>query len=165
MLRLELHIREGNNRGAAKEEACQIMVVLLTQHYAEDGLSMAPLLLDDLVPQPPVQQAFELWAHTNTTREQQDQMKENALKRQNEIAMLERKELLANKTMGRNFLDVEEVADLVDDPAEGAGGPLLDGLGAGLPTARRSNGWRRRRRGRVQPRVRRVCKLARILDF
>lgn len=111
MLRLELHIREGNNRGAAKEEACQIMVVLLTQHYGEDGMSMAPLLLDDLVPQPTAQQAFELWAHTSTTREQQEKMKENALKRQNEIAMRERKEQLQNKTLGR----ISEEFDLADD--------------------------------------------------
>ena len=76
MLRLELHIREGNNRGAAKEEACQIMVLLLTQHYTEDGQSLAPLLLDDLVPQPTAQQAFELWAHTSTTREQQEPSEE-----------------------------------------------------------------------------------------
>lgn len=101
LLELGLHIREGNNRGAAKEEACQIMVLLLTQHYSEDGQSMAPLLLDDLVSHPPHQQAFELWAHTSTTREQQEKMKENALKRQNEIALRERKEQLQNKGLSR----------------------------------------------------------------
>lgn len=101
MLRLELHIREGHNRGAAKEEACQIMFLLLTQHYSEDGQSLSPLLLDDLVPQPTAQQAFELWAHSNIDREGQEKMKQNALARQNEIAMKERQEQLANKTLGR----------------------------------------------------------------
>lgn len=112
MLRLELHVREGNNnRGAAKEEACQIMVLLLTQHYTEDGQSLAPLMLDDLVPQPTAQQAFELWAHNNTTREQQEKIQKNNLLRQNEIAMRERKEHLANKTLGR----ISEEFDLADD--------------------------------------------------
>jgi hypothetical protein len=115
MLRLELHIREGNNRGAAKEEACQIMVLLLTQHYSEDGQSLAPLMLDDLVPQPTAQQAFELWAHTSTTREQQEKMKENALLRQNEIAMRERKERLENKTLGRINEEFELAGDDNDD--------------------------------------------------
>ena len=115
MLRLELHIREGNNRGAAKEEACQIMVLLLTQHFSEDGQSMAPLMLDDLVPQPTAQQAFELWAHTSTTREQQEKMKENALLRQNEIALRERKERLENKTLGRINEEFELAGDDNDD--------------------------------------------------
>lgn len=111
MLRLELHIKEGNNRGAAKEEACQVIVLLLTQHYSEDGQRMAPIMLEDLVPQPTAQQAFELWAHSSTTREQREAMNDNALKRQNEIAMRERKEQLANKTLGR----ISEDFELQDD--------------------------------------------------
>ena len=80
MLHLEMHIKEGNNRGAAKEDACRVMLLLLTQHYSEDGLSMAPLMLEDLVPQPTAQQAFELWSHSNAQEEQQV-MKQNALLR------------------------------------------------------------------------------------
>ena len=117
MLRLELHIREGNNRGAAKEEACQIMVLLLTQHYTVDGFSLAPLLLDDLVPQPTAQQAFELWAHSNTDREQQEKMKQNALLRQNEIAMRERKEQMANKTRDFDLGDEDDDDAHSDDDA------------------------------------------------
>ena len=116
MLHLEMHIKEGNNRGAAREEACQIMVLLLTQHYSEDGMTMAPLMLEDLVPQPTAQQAFELWAHENA-QEQQNLMKQNALKRQNEIAMRERKEQLANKTLGR----ISEEFELADEDDQGGG--------------------------------------------
>lgn len=111
-----MHIKEGNNRGAAREEACQIMVLLLTQHYSEDGMTMAPLMLEDLVPQPTAQQAFELWAHENA-QEQQNLMKQNALKRQNEIAMRERKEQLANKTLGR----ISEEFELADEDDQGGG--------------------------------------------
>jgi len=114
MLHLEMHIKEGNNRGAAKEDACRVMLLLLTQHYSEDGLSMAPLMLEDLVPQPTAQQAFELWAHSNAQEEQQV-MKQNALLRQNEIAMRERKEQLANKT-GRLSEEFEIADD--DDPEQ-----------------------------------------------
>lgn len=102
MLQLGLHIKEGHNRGAAKEEACWVIVLLLTQHYTENGQSLAPLLLDDLVPDPTEQQAYELWAHSNINdRDVQERIKQNALARQNEIAMKERQEQLASKTLGR----------------------------------------------------------------
>lgn len=114
MLHLEMHIKEGNNRGAAKEDACQIMLLLLTQHYSEDGQKMAPIMLEDLVPEPTAQQAFELWAHTNAN-EQQQLMKQNALIRQNEIAMRERKAQLANKTLGRISEEFELGAPEDDD--------------------------------------------------
>lgn len=109
--------RKGD-RGGAKEDACQVIVLILTKHLSEDGENEAPLMMEDLMSRPIAQQEFEIWLANNTTSTVQDIIKKHAASRQAELALQQRQDLLANKALGGLNEDYEEDSD--QDNSEGA---------------------------------------------
>lgn len=79
---LDLHLI-GDQRGGAKEDACAVMVLLLTRHMLEDGETPSPISKDDLLASPQARKAFDVWCTQgkNTTKQQLELMKTNAQKR------------------------------------------------------------------------------------
>lgn len=77
---LDLHLI-GDQRGGAQEDACEVMVLLLTKHLQEDGETPSPLSKKDLLVSPQAQQAFDLWVAQHATKSQQSAIKSNAKKR------------------------------------------------------------------------------------
>ncbi len=114
MMNLELHV-EGDQRGGAKDDACHILVLLLTHHLAEDGETPAPLALSDFLPYPRSQKAFELWLGKNVSRNIQQQIQRKSELRQDDLKLQERQEQLATKELGRITEDEED-----DDESEAA---------------------------------------------
>jgi hypothetical protein len=88
---LDLHLI-GDQRGGAKEDACHVMVLLLTKHMMEDGETPSPLSKDDLVASQQAQKAFDVWCSQHATKAQQDLIKQNAQKRNDALAKMERYE-------------------------------------------------------------------------
>ena len=58
-MQLHVHCRGEDTRAAAKEEACQILVLILEHHLTEDGEKPAPVMVDDVLHNPKAQQEFE----------------------------------------------------------------------------------------------------------
>ena len=77
---LDLHLI-GDQRGGAQEDACEVMVLLLTKHLQEDGETACPLAKEDLLASPQAQQAFDLWVAQHSTKSQKNAIKKNAQKR------------------------------------------------------------------------------------
>ena len=77
---LDLHLI-GDQRGGAQEDACEVMVLLLTKHLQEDGETACPLAKEDLLASPQAHQAFDLWVAQHSTKKQQNGIKKNAKKR------------------------------------------------------------------------------------
>ena len=91
--------RKGD-RGGAKEDACQVIVLILTKHLSEDGESPMPLMMEELMSRPIAHQEFEIWLANNTAATVQDVIKNNAAARQSELALQQRQDALANKALG-----------------------------------------------------------------
>ena len=51
-------------RGGAKEDACHVLVLLITRHLAEDGETPMPLGVEELLPDQGVRKAFDSWLMT-----------------------------------------------------------------------------------------------------
>lgn len=126
---LDLHV-VGDQRGGAKEDASHVMVQLLCHHMAEDGETLSPLAITDLLLTPPAQQAFELWCTQNTTKDQQTTIKENASKRM-EILEQQREDDLENAELDEEELESDEEGGAEDAFDE-------DGAAAGLRRKRRT---------------------------
>ena len=107
---LDLHLI-GDQRGGAQEDACEVMVLLLTKHLAEDGETSSPLSKEDLLASPQAQQAFDLWVAQNVSKSKQKKIQQNAKRR---------KEAEAAQT-GRG-LSIKEGADLDADDSENVDG-------------------------------------------
>ena len=90
---LDLHLI-GDQRGGAKEDACSVMVLLLTKHMAEDGETPSPMSIEDLLASPQAQKAFDVWVQGHSTKQQQELIKTNAQKRKE--AMVKMNEAMAN---------------------------------------------------------------------
>lgn len=58
-MQLHVHCRGEDARAAAKEEACQILVLILEHHLTEDGEKASPVMVDDVLHNPKAQQEFE----------------------------------------------------------------------------------------------------------
>lgn len=117
---LDLHV-VGDRRGGAKEDASHVMVQLLCFHMQEDGETPSPLSITDLLMTPPAQQAFELWCTQNTTKDQQNMIKENAQKRL-ETLQAQRKDDLENADLDDDYVESdEEQEDAHDDDGALAG--------------------------------------------
>jgi hypothetical protein len=99
--------RKGD-RGGAKEDACQVIVLLLTKHLSEDGERAFPLMMEDLMSRPIAQQEFEIWLANNTPASVQDIIKKNSVTRQSELALQQRQDQLASKAMGTTMQDEYE---------------------------------------------------------
>jgi len=96
---LDLHLI-GDQRGGAQEDACEVMVLLLTQHFAEDGETMSPLMREDLLASGQAQQAFEVWVVQHTTKAQQKKIKANAVQRKEIVKQEQQAQLLSSTTTG-----------------------------------------------------------------
>ena len=99
-MEFNLHIA-GDDRGGAKEDACRIVVLVLTKHLDPTGEIPQPLLLEEVVTQPVAQQAFDVWSATaaTLTTQQQELIQKNTVTRQAELDRLQRQEaLLKNKS-------------------------------------------------------------------
>jgi hypothetical protein len=98
-MQLDIHVI-GDDRGGAKEDSCQIIVFILTQHLAEDGEGPQPLSLEEVLSNPKAQQEFEIWSARHTSSSVQDQIKKNAAARQAELTQQQRQDAAASKAMG-----------------------------------------------------------------
>lgn len=97
---LDLHLI-GDQRGGAQEDACEVMVLLLTKHLQEDGESSSPLSKRDLLASPQAQQAFDLWVAQHATKFQQNSIKKNDKKRrESEAAQSPGRELSTKQSGG-----------------------------------------------------------------
>jgi hypothetical protein len=108
-MQLDIHVI-GDDRGGAKEDSCQIIVFILTQHLSEDSEGPQPLSLEEVLSNPKAQQEFEIWSARHTSASVQDQIKKNAAARQGELALQQRQDALASKAMG-GITDDYEAAD------------------------------------------------------
>ena len=95
-MQLDLHCI-GDDRGGAKEDACQLLVLILTQHTTEDGENSSSLMMEDLLSSAKAQQEFELWTARHCTATTQDAIKKHAAARQAELALQQRQDALATK--------------------------------------------------------------------
>jgi hypothetical protein len=96
---LDLHM-VGDQRGGAKDDACRILVLLLTQHVAEDGETPAPLSKEDLLASQSAQQAFDYFLTQKIDQEIRNVIKKNAQLRQQELDRLD-DDPMANVGFGR----------------------------------------------------------------
>jgi hypothetical protein len=117
--------RKGD-RGGAKEDACEVMVLILTKHLSPDGESPQPLMMEELMSRPIAQQEFEIWLANNTSMPVQDTIKKNAVARQAEIALQARQDMLANKALGGINEDYEEDSDAENSDNAGEEGEESD---------------------------------------
>jgi hypothetical protein len=121
---LDLHLI-GDQRGGAKEDACSVMVLLLTKHMTEDGETLSPLAKEDLLASQQAQKAFELWVQQHATKQQRELIKNNAQKRK-EAVVVERDDVLAADGL------VNEEDDLEESEEDDAGAYDEDDALAGL---------------------------------
>jgi hypothetical protein len=111
---LDLHLI-GDQRGGAQEDACEVMVLLLTKHLQEDGETACPLAKEDLLASPQAQQAFDLWVAQHSTKSQQNAIKKNAQKRrESEEALSSAGRESSTKQSGKGDEDIED-SDSSDD--------------------------------------------------
>jgi hypothetical protein len=114
---LDLHLI-GDQRGGAKEDACSVMVLLLTKHMAEDGETPSPLAKEDLLASQQAHKAFDIWVQQQTSKQQQDLIKTNAQKRKEAIAKMN--EALAAGADGLGVIDDDDDLDDIDEEDGGA---------------------------------------------
>ena len=85
-MQLDLHC-VGDDRGGAKEDACQIIVQILTRHCVEnvdnggggdDAFQSKPLMMEELIRTARGQQEFELWVARHCSASDQDAIKKAA---------------------------------------------------------------------------------------
>lgn len=125
-LQLNLHLA-GDDRGGAKEDACRIVVLILTQHCDEQQQHVpAPVLLEEVVTEPAAQQAFDVWSATRVSAEAAALMQQNAVTRQAELDRLQRQDALLERRganhhqhhhLNKELVDLDDVMiadDLVD---------------------------------------------------
>lgn len=102
-MNLHLHVcgDENDHRGGAKEDACLIISFILCHHRTETSDRLAPVLIEEFLPSPVAQQAYDLWSartgNAHLTSAQQELLKKNTLQRQGEIAILQRQEAILQK--------------------------------------------------------------------
>jgi hypothetical protein len=123
---LDLHV-VGDQRGGAKEDACHVMVLLLTHHVMEDGETTSPISKEELLASSSAQQAFELWLTQQTSREVQQKIKKNDQARQEELSHLEREDQVARINNGEDNLD-DDGNEYEEEGGDGEDGGVLAGL-------------------------------------
>jgi hypothetical protein len=114
-LNLNLHLAgSADDNRSAKEDACRIIVFLLSHHTEPDQETPRPIMLEELVTTPQAQQAYDLWSATDAglTVAQAELIKKNTMTRQAEIAMQQRQEAVLSKV---NAVDMVEDEDDEDD--------------------------------------------------
>lgn len=128
---LDLHLI-GDQRGGAKEDACHVMVLLLTKHMMEDGETPSPLSKDDLVASQQAQKAFDVWCSQHATKAQQDLMKKNAQKRKDSLAKMDRYDEGVGMGGTNATLEADDDDSADSDEDDDVGGFDDDGALAGL---------------------------------
>jgi Exocyst complex component Sec5 len=126
-MQLDAHCSSGDHhntnrqdtRGGAKQEACELIVLILTKHMSEDGQSAAPVTLEEILLQPKAQQEFELWSARHISATVKEVIKKNTVAREAELVTLQRQDALANKA--DEFLDLEDATENEDDTEHGGG--------------------------------------------
>ena len=103
---LDLHLI-GDQRGGAQEDACEVMVLLLTKHLEEDGETSSPLSKRDLLASPQAQQAFDLWVAQHATKSQQNAIKQNDKRRREAESALSPARDLASIRRGDEDSDID----------------------------------------------------------
>ena len=104
-MNLHLHVcgDENDHRGGAKEDACLIISFILCHHRTETSDRLSPVLIEEFLPSPVAQQAYDLWSartgNAHMTSAQQELLKKNTVQRQSEIAILQRQEAILQKQM------------------------------------------------------------------
>ena len=110
---LDLHMI-GDQRGGAKEDACYVMVYLLTQHVTEDGETHSPLSKEDLLASSSAQQAFDYFL-----TQEMDQDVRNAIKRNAQLRSdIEKQDQIADRALGKitgGSGDDDDLGGLDDD--------------------------------------------------
>jgi hypothetical protein len=101
-MNLHLHVcgDENDHRGGAKGDACYIISFILCHHRTETSDRLAPVLIEEFLPSPVAQQAYDIWCArigTHLTPIQQEMIKKNTLQRQGEIALQQRQEAVLMK--------------------------------------------------------------------
>ena len=121
-MQLDLHCI-GDDRGGAYEEACQLIVLILTRHMKEvdddngdSTFKEQAVMVEELITSAKAQQEFELFVARHCTVSEQDTIKKNAVKREQELAFQQRQDALANKAAGVPISGAAASEDfLVDD--------------------------------------------------
>ena len=102
-MNLHLHVcgDENDHRGGAKEDACLIISFILCHHRTETSDRLSPVLVEEFLPSPVAQQAYDLWSartgNAHLTPAQQELLKKNTVQRQGEIALQQRQEAILQK--------------------------------------------------------------------
>lgn len=97
-MRLELHVK-GDERGGTREDACQIIKLILLHHLSEDGERPSLVMIEELLQMPKAVEEFDIWS-TRIPVEVQEGIKKNALARQAEIANRQRQDAIAKAAGG-----------------------------------------------------------------
>jgi len=116
-MQLDLHC-SGDDRGGAKEDACEIIVLILTQHLSEDGEGPQHVTIDELLSDPRGQQEFELWSARHISASVQDTIKKNSQARQSELALQERQDQLASKALKDLAVDADADETELQEPTD-----------------------------------------------
>ena len=70
LMRPDLHLAgEGDARGGAKDDCCQVLALALSRHVAEDGETPDPLALEEILRNPAARNAFTGWLTSRADRE------------------------------------------------------------------------------------------------
>ena len=112
-MNLDLHC-SGDERGGAKEDACNVIALILVQHLSPDGEELRPVVLEELM-SGKGQQEFELWSAKNVPASVQETIKQNAAARQTELQTQQRQETRAMKQAG---LRDEDIYDEDEDQSD-----------------------------------------------
>lgn len=98
-IRLGDHCR-GDDRGGAKLEAFQIILLILAQHLSPDGEEPSPVMMEDLLADSPkAQEEFELWISRHAQATDRDLIKQNRSLREKSLSTQQRKETTSTKTL------------------------------------------------------------------
>jgi len=83
------HLLDNINRGAAKDDACEILLLVLTRHFdpISDNATFTsalvktskPIAIEELLPDPRTKQSFENWLVTNKSRDVLNSIRSNFL--------------------------------------------------------------------------------------
>jgi len=106
LMNLELHI-EGDKRGGAMEDACHVIVLVCSNHLAEDGESTLPLKLEDILPTSHARKRFNQWLSTQGSEGEKAAM----LSIENLAAKVAASELL-------NTLEEEDLDEYEDEESD-----------------------------------------------
>jgi len=76
LMKAHLHVTgENDARGGARDDCCQVLVLLITRHLAENGETPQPLGIDKLLPTAAARKSFDTWLMQNASKATQKAVK------------------------------------------------------------------------------------------